>query len=329
MRAPGFWSRPPGLAAALLWPASLLWRAAGAWRRGRATPVRAPVPVICVGNLVAGGQGKTPTVIALLEMLTAMGAAPHALSRGHGGTVRGPHRVDPGRDSAAQIGDEPLLLSAWAPAWVSRDRAAGARAAAEAGASVVVMDDGFQNPGLAKDLSLIVIDAATGFGNGRVIPAGPLREPVAAGLARADAVALIGAGPAPEGLGALPVLRARIEPLRTGLSLDGAPVIAFAGIGRPEKFFATLRAQGAQLVAAHAFPDHAAYKPALLRRLRAEALAQGAMLVTTEKDMARLPAWFRPHCAALPVRLRFDDPDWVEALLAGALARADRDSLSN
>jgi tetraacyldisaccharide 4'-kinase len=288
----------------------------------RTVPQTAGAPVVCIGNLVAGGAGKTPTAICVMEMLAARGLAVHALSRGHGGTVRGPHRVDPRRDTAMAVGDEPLLLAAFAPTWVARDRVAGARAAVEAGAQVVVMDDGFQNPALAKTLSLLVVDAAQGFGNGRCIPAGPLRETVAEGLARADAVVLIGSAddagrtmarwPA---LSALPVLRGRLEPLATGLPLADADVVAFAGIGRPEKFFATLRASGAKVLAAHAFPDHAAYAPKVLRRLLAEARARDAMLVTTEKDAVRLPPAFRAEVMALPVRLRLEEPAALAALL--------------
>lgn len=322
MRAPGFWSRPARVTAALLGPASALWRLGG-WLRARtARAARAPVPVICIGNLTAGGAGKTPTVIALLQRLAARGARPAAVSRGHGGAERGPHRVDPDRDAAARVGDEPLLLAVWAPTWVSRDRAAGACAAAADGAGVVVLDDGHQNPGLAKDLSLVVVDAGAGFGNGRVIPAGPLREPVAAGLARADAVVLIGEAAEAAAtlsqwpdLTALPILRARLTPLAAGLPLAGEKVVAFAGIGRPEKFFDTLRAMGARLVATHAFPDHAPYPPAILRRMKAQATAADAMLVTTEKDQVRLPPAFRREAMAVPVRLAFDDPAALDALL--------------
>ena len=331
MRAPGFWSNPPeapGLAARLLTPLGWLWASAGRLRRRLAHPARAPIPVICVGNLTAGGAGKTPTVIALLAALNARGVAAHAVTRGHGGRERGPHRVDPLRDDAARVGDEPLLLAAWAPVWVARDRAAGAMAAARAGAAVAVLDDGHQNPGVAKDLSLVVVDAGAGFGNGRLIPAGPLRETVAEGLARADAVALIGEDAEAQAtlarwpaLAALPVLRARLRPLATGLPLDGAAVVAFAGIGRPDKFFATLRSLGARLLAAHAFPDHAPYAPRVLRRMVAEARAADAMLVTTEKDAARLPPAFRAEVMALPVRLAFDDPAALEALLDRIIGR--------
>lgn len=323
MRAPRFWDNPPeapGLAARLLAPLGALYAMATRLRLRRAA-VAVGVPVICVGNLTAGGAGKTPVVIALIEALSARGLAVHALSRGHGGRERGPHRVDPRRDTAAAVGDEPLLLAAWAPTWVARDRLAGARAAVAAGAGVIVMDDGFQNPSVAKALSLVVVDAAQGFGNGRCIPAGPLREPVAEGLARADAVVMVGEGGEATlarwpRLRRVPLLRARLEPLVTGLPLADSPVVAFAGIGRPAKFFATLRACGARLVATHAFPDHAPYAAPILRRLLAEARAADAMLVTTEKDAVRLPPAFRREVLALPVRLRWGDPAALERLLA-------------
>ena len=324
-RPPAFWDDPGSPLGRLLAPLSWLWRLGAALRRLSARPRRVGAPVICVGGLTVGGAGKTPAVVALLQALGEMDARPHALSRGYGGRLRGPHRVDPARDAAADVGDEPLLLAAWAPAWVARDRAAGAAAAVAAGADVVVMDDGHQNPTLARDLSLVVVDAAAGFGNGRVMPAGPLREPVAAGLARADAVVAIGQDAEIDALrarwpalDALPLLRARLEPLATGLPLEGAAVSAFAGIARPEKFFATLRRLGARLVAAHALPDHAPLAPALLRRLVAEARAADAMLVTTEKDAVRLPAAFRREVMALPVRLRFEDPAALAALLRRA-----------
>ena len=327
MRAPAFWRRPPGALAAALAPASWLWLLGGAIRRRRARPLRAPIPVICVGNLTAGGAGKTPTTLAVLAALAERGVAAHAVSRGYGGSERGPRRVALD-DPAARVGDEPLLLAAQAPTWVARDRAAGVAAAAAAGAEVAVLDDGFQNPGVLKDLSLVVVDAETAFGNGRVIPAGPLREPVAEGLARADAVVLIGedahadatlaAWPA---LAARPVLRARLAPLPTGLPLEGAAVVAFAGIARPEKFFATLRGLGARLVAAHGFPDHAPHAPALIRRMVAEARAADAMLVTTEKDAVRLPPALRREVMAIPVRLVFDDPAALAALFPEAVGR--------
>ncbi len=331
MRAPAFWSSPPGapgLAARLLWPASLLWRLGTALRRLRASPGRAPVPVVCIGNLTAGGAGKTPLVQAIAERLAGQGVAVAVVSRGHGGRCRGPHRVDPAADSAAEVGDEPLLLAQTLPVWVARDRLAGARAAAAGGAALVLLDDGAQNPHIAKDLTILAVDAEAGFGNGRVMPAGPLREPVADGLARADLAVLIGPEPARArlladwpALGRLPCVAARLAPPATGLALAGLPVVAFAGIGRPEKFFATLRGMGARLAAAHAFPDHHVYPPRVLRRLLAEARRQGAMLVTTEKDAVRLPPEFRREAMALPIRLEPEDWAPLETRLAALLPR--------
>ena len=273
-----------------------------------------------------GGAGKTPTVVALAQRLAARGVAAHVVTRGHGGSLaRGdasPVRVDERRHRAGEVGDEPLLLAAFAPVWIGRDRAAAARAAVAAGAQAIVMDDGFQNPGLAKDLSIVVVDAGFGFGNGRVMPAGPLREPVADGLARAGLVLVIGppaerarfrgAWPAVERLA---VAEGSLEPLATGMDWTGLRALAFAGIGRPEKFFATLRGLGAELVAAHGFDDHAAYPPRLLARLAAEAQAAGAQLVTTEKDAVRLPAAFRTGVLVLPVRLDLDDWSPLDAAL--------------
>jgi tetraacyldisaccharide 4'-kinase len=332
MRAPTFWACPPddpGLAARLLHPIGLAVASIGRWRRRLARPVRVSAPVICVGNLTAGGAGKTPVAMALLDHLAQRGERPHALSRGHGGSERGPHRVDPAADGAERVGDEPLLLATAAPTWVSRDRVAGARAAVDAGTSAIVMDDGFQNPRLAKDVSMVVVNAARGFGNGRLLPAGPLREPVAEGLARCDAVVLVGEDDAAAAclaawpiLSSVPILRARLEPLATGLPLDFAPIVAFAGIAYPQAFFDTLRSLGATVIATHAFADHEPYRPKILRRLVAEARRHDAMLVTTEKDAVRLPPSFRQEVVALPTRLRFDDLAALDAVLNPALSRA-------
>lgn len=320
MRAPEFWSNPPdapGIWARLLSPAGCVYALATARRIAGAAPWRAPVPVICVGNVTAGGTGKTPTALAIAERLIARGVAVHFVTRGHGGREEGPHRVDINRDDHTRVGDEPLLLGAIAATWVSKDRAAGAKAAAAAGAEAIILDDGHQNPSLAKDLSIVVVDAETGFGNGHCIPAGPLREPVATALSRADAVLLIGEGEvATPGLrDGAPALRARIAPRPTGLSLEGAKVIAFAGIGRPEKFFETVRALGAEIIREVPLPDHAPFAPQLLKRLEAEAALEDALLVTTEKDAARLPASFRGKAATAPVALAFEDETALEALL--------------
>ena len=242
------------LVGGLLAPLGIAWDAASRLRRAVARPYRAPVPVICVGNLVAGGSGKTPVVLALAASIATTGLTIAVVTRGYGGRLGGPLRVDPAEHDADAVGDEALLIAGSAPCWVSRDRAAGVREAVATGAGAILLDDGFQNPSVAKDLSLVVVDSEYGFGNGRVMPAGPLREPVAPGLARADAIVLIGDAPAPRELGAVscPTLRAALEPVN-GERFAGARLAAFAGIGRPDKFFATLRRLGANLIATQSF----------------------------------------------------------------------------
>jgi tetraacyldisaccharide 4'-kinase len=313
MRAPEFW-KTDSVAAALLSPLGTLYGLSVRARHSRANPYRPKARVLCVGNLTAGGSGKTPVAIALADALTLRGMKVASLSRGYGGRLRGPVQVDQARHAVTDVGDEALLLAAHGISIVARDRAAGARLADLIGADVIIMDDGFQNFGISKDLSLVVVDAQTAFGNGRLIPAGPLREPVAQGLARADAIVLMGDGAhdfAPFG-GA--ILRAHLVPTAPE-AVRGRDVLAFAGIGRPEKFFETLRLLGARVIAAHPFADHHRFTVSELAALKQAARKSGALLVTTQKDFVRLDAAARESIVPVPVHAAFSDQGALQLLL--------------
>jgi tetraacyldisaccharide 4'-kinase len=325
MRAPGFWWRPPSLAAALLSPAGWLYGAVTASRMARPGS-RAQRPVVCVGNFVAGGAGKTPTALAIADRLAATGRSPVFLSRGYGGRLAGPVHVDPACHGAADCGDEPLLLARAAPAVVAADRLAGARLAAGLG-DVIVMDDGLQNPALAKDLRLAVVDGESGVGNGFCVPAGPLRAPLDAQLAHVDSVIVIGPGTAGDavveaaGRRAVPVLRAVLEAApEAAARLTGRDVLGFAGIGRPEKVWRSLAAAGARVAETRAFADHHAYAAGEIDAVLRDARARGLLPVTTEKDFVRLagvvPAETLAEIAVLPVRLAFSDVPALDRLLA-------------
>ena len=305
----------------LLKPISWIWAAVTARRIARADPVDPGVPLICVGNLTVGGTGKTPVVRELLRRLPGA----HGLSRGYGGAEKGPLQVDPARHTAAQVGDEPLMLAKDAPIWIARDRVAGARAAAAAGARVIVMDDGHQNPSLTKALSLVVVDGETRdgawpLGDGSVFPAGPMREPLARGLARADAVVLmLPADLAEPDAGLLrvfrekPVLIARLDPAQAP---PKGPQVGFAGIGMPWKVERALKAAGCDLRDFIPFPDHFAYDAGALKLIAERAEQFGAGLVTTEKVWVRLTPEWRERVTAWPVRASFEDDAVLESLLA-------------
>ena len=331
MRAPEFWYRSDGgWAARMLAPAAGVYGLIADRRAATVQPWRAPVPVLCVGNLVVGGAGKTPVALSLGRRLAADGIDAHFLSRGYGGRECGPLQVDPERHDATRVGDEPLLLAAVRPTWVSRNRPAGARAAIAAGAQAIIMDDGLQNPSLAKDVSFVVVDGAVGFGNGQLIPAGPLREPIDQGLDRASAVvvigpdrtgatAMIGVSPVIHGTAAptaTPVFHAHLRPEPAAAALAGTRVVAFAGIARPEKFFDTLRDLGCEVVAGHAFPDHYPFRDAEVRRLVGEADRLGATPVTTDKDAARLSATARAAVQVVRVAVAWEEESALDVLLA-------------
>lgn len=316
MRAPDFWGRNRGgLASLALAPLGWVYAAAGAIRMATASPWKAPVPVICIGNLVVGGAGKTPVALDFGKRLIDAGEAVHFLSRGYGGSETGPTRVDAAIHTSQTVGDEPLLLARLAPTWVAADRQRGCRAAAEAGAGIIIMDDGFQNPSVLKDCSVIVIDGGYGFGNGRVMPAGPLREPVAAGLKRAQAVVVIGGEPPVLPRNHPRLFKGHLRAAAENQDLQGQSVIAFAGIGRPQKFFQTLEDMGCKVVAGHAFADHYSYNRSDLERLRRQAEQENARLVTTEKDAVRLPSDFRDGVTTVTVSLAWDDEAAISALL--------------
>mgnify|MGYP001351301708 CR=1 FL=1 len=333
MREPAFWYRPPSSISRLLTPLGAIYGAITAQRMAR-TGARAEIPVFCIGNYHVGGAGKTPTTLALAKLLRELGEQPFVVSRGYGGALSGPVRVDPVGHTAADVGDEPLMMAAQVPVIVSRDRVEGAALAHAQGATIVLLDDGFQNPALVKDASLIVIDASRGLGNGCVFPAGPLRAPLPPQIARTDALIVIGSGDAADGVIAdvtkegASVLRARLVPDQASLDqLREQRVLAFAGIGDPARFFATLRASGVEVIEEKIFADHHPFTPDEIERLVSEAAAKSLMLVTTEKDMARIRSdvRLRKHAdriAAFAVTLAFDDETKLRDLVTARLARA-------
>jgi tetraacyldisaccharide 4'-kinase len=333
MREPGFWHRPSSFVSLLLLPLGALYGAVAA-RRLQREGFDAGIPVLCVGNYHVGGAGKTPMVLALTRMLRDLGETPVVLSRGYGGRLRGPVKVDPDRHAAADIGDEPLMMARTVPVVVARDRIGGVALARSQGASAILMDDGFQNPAIAKDASLIVIDGSRGLGNGLVLPAGPLRAPLPPQLARTDALIVVGDGTAAVSVAAAiavqgrPVLSAHLRADDASVaSLRGKRVMAFAGIGDPVRFFRTLRASGIEIVRERAFADHHPYAQAEIEALIAEAKSDALTLVTTEKDLARLRSGGRvaPYAQEIvpfAVTLEFDDAAKLRTFVTDRLFKA-------
>jgi tetraacyldisaccharide 4'-kinase len=327
MREPGFWHGPSSLNSHLLKPLAALYGAVAAKRLHR-KGLNAGIPVLCIGNYSVGGAGKTPTVLALAKLLPELGETPVVLSRGYGGELRGPVRVDPVRHAASDVGDEPLMLAGHLPVVVSRKRADGVPLARSQGATVILMDDGFQSPAIVKDASLIVIDSERGVGNGQVFPAGPLRAPLRPQLARTDALIIVGDGSAAAPVAVeiaaqgKPVLSAHLKPDEAVVAqLRGRRVLAFAGIGDPTRFFNTLRASGIDVVMQRAFADHHPYSQAEIEGLITEARRDGLTLVTTEKDLARLRDKALP-IVPFAVTLEFDEPALLRKFVADRLFKA-------
>lgn len=327
MREPHFWTvtdkrtrASAPMTKLLLTPVSMLYRWAGSRRIAKAEPVDCGLPVVCIGNLTLGGAGKTPVTDAVRAHYASRGIRAASLSRGYRGSLHGAHRVDSAKHTAAEVGDEPLMLSVGGESWISKDRPEGARAMKADGVQLVVMDDGHQNPTLKKTLSIVVIDAANPFGNRHIFPKGPLRERVADGLARAQAVVLMGDGEKPPELAEFPgvVLRARLEPVAT---LPPGDYVAFAGIGRPSRFFDSLRRQpGVELSEGVPYPDHHAFQPSDLNFLTKLATERNARLVTTDKDHVRLPPEMRDKVMRASVRAKFEDEGALARLLGSVRA---------
>lgn len=318
MKTPRFWQHT-GALSMVLRPAAWAYGIAARGDRTRTQQESAPLPVISIGNATVGGTGKTPTAIALVPLLQALGHTPHILTRGYGGAQRLPHRVA-AEDHWQQVGDEALLLARHAPTWVGRDRLASAREAHHAGASLVLCDDAHQHHRLHKNLSFLVVDGAYGIGNGMLLPAGPLREPWADALARAQAVILIGEDA--QGITAalpIPVFSAQLTPTGDVTFLKETPWLAFAGIGRPEKFYTSLLKTGADIIATENFADHHPYNATEIEALLARAQQVGARLITTEKDWVKIPHTLQSEIHRLPVACQFADPAAMSDFLRHAL----------
>jgi tetraacyldisaccharide 4'-kinase len=317
MKTPAFWNHKT-LLARLLLPLSWLYWLGARIQRACTTPAVFPIPIICIGNITAGGSGKTPVALAIGERLKQKNMRAFFLSRGYGGSLTGPVLVNPAMHSAREVGDEPLLLARVLPTIVAKDRKRGAAFAVAAGAQAIIMDDGFQNPSIKKTLSLIVIDSGIGMGNGWMLPAGPLREPASAALNRAHGVIILSRVAIPADNPPANIFFATVMP-SSAVALTGARVVAFCGIAYPQKFFESLSLMGADIVARHAYADHHAYSINEIAALAQEAASKGAILITTAKDAARLGPKLRSNVQVLDITLAFQDEDKLDALLAKAL----------
>ena len=328
IKTPKFWYRelnsPAPWIERILWPVSAIYEAGHRLNLSRQSEINSPIPVLCVGNIVTGGSGKTPTLLAIQKLILQQAIAknPFFLSRGYGGSETGPHCVDPAHDTTARVGDEPLLLARAGQALVSQNRAEGVKMGHSLGADIILMDDGFQNRSVAKDISLLVIDGASGFGNHKLLPSGPLREPIADGLARADAVILIGADERnikAELPSNLPVFQANIKSGFAGEKNN--PYIAFCGLACPEKFQKTLAKEKLNILKFYDYPDHHSFTTKELEKLLQESREQNAILITTEKDFVRIPTAFSAGIKILPIEIIFEDPSGLATFLKIKLER--------
>ena len=321
MLFPNFWletKHKQSLYPYLLYPISICWMALGKLKIQLTSSYQSPLPVICVGNLTVGGNGKTPTALKIRSLLGDLGYKPHIVSRGYKARIKGPHLVDPTRDSFREVGDEALMMASQGPTWISQNRSAGVKAAANSGANVIVLDDGFQNFSIKKNLSVLVIESSTGFGNGYLIPAGPLREKISTGLKRADIIITIGSPPTQKTfkskhlfLKKLPLIEGRLVPKKNSLNLKGKTIIAFAGIAHPEKFRTTLEEVGAIIIKFKAFANHKAFEIQQLNKLLSEARKKEAILVTTEKDFVRIPSKLQSYFNVLEVNLEIENEKFL------------------
>ena len=316
MKAPEFWYEPSSWKATFLLPLGCLYNMLNSLREKFGKNQKNDCLTICVGNLNVGGTGKTPATIALAGHFLEKGLKVHVVSRGYKGKFQGTFLVDPRKHKSDEVGDEPLLMSEFTSVWVSKKRKNGIAAAERAGAQVVILDDGFQDPSFHKDFSIVVVDGKRGFGNKQCMPAGPLRENISQGFKRADALIIIGQMLYKFDVfpNHLKIIHSTLKPIETGMNWNEGKYLAFAGIAHPEKFFETLRSVGAKVIDCVALSDHQKLDGQILKRLERKAEKAHAQLVTTEKDAVRLPNTFRKKVLSLPVRVEFDNKDELEDL---------------